>query len=303
MVTMTLLLVILRRMGVAADRCQQLREGLERLGAAQYDPPSTGAVVASILGLLTIPVAVIGDYYLLSSVVAYTCQLSGVTESALPRLLVPIGLVAINVAGSVNRARQSSGEDTWGEYTPRMRKLNPVIATILVLQVAAAVAQYVALNAVHPSPANGLVLLFLGSWAVVGHFAAWSLSGTSILLITKACRNSYRRLVRRRLSNALRSSRRDLFRHFQNFNAAADEYKRTHPGAAVPEIDQVIADEYNSAAGLQTPPPTTPPPSVQPPPTTPNTPTTPPTSVPPAPVPPGEPVNPYQPVDPNDQRF
>ena len=48
MAQLHLLLAILRRLGAAADRCQQLREELDRLGPVTDERPSLGAVLVSV---------------------------------------------------------------------------------------------------------------------------------------------------------------------------------------------------------------------------------------------------------------
>jgi hypothetical protein len=130
----------------------------------------------------------------------------------------------------------------------------------------------------------------LGAMAVVTHMAVYLMAGNGILLLAKASNQSLRATRHRRLSNALRTQRRALFRHYQVWNAALHDYRQANPGAPAPELDPVIASEINIAIGA--PPPTPQAPTTpQPPPAAPTAP------------PPGEPPNPYQQVNPDDQRI
>jgi hypothetical protein len=191
----------------------------------------------------------------------------------------------INVAASISRAQQTVIDGTYSEYEPHTPRLNPIISVVLLVQVAAAVSQYIALQAVHPAPANALILCMLGALAVVTHTAVYLFSGNGILLLAQAGRHSTKASRNRRLSNALRQQRRAMFRHYQAWTAASHEYKQKQPGEPVPELDPVIVAELNAALGTPTSPPPTPP----------QGPTTPPTS--------DGPPNPYQPVNPNDDRI
>jgi hypothetical protein len=185
MPTQAVLFNIQRRLGTAADRCQQSREERDQLGPIDPEGPSVGAIFVSIIGILTIPAAVLADYHLLAAPVAYICQLSGAAETTAARILVPVALTLINVAASINRAQQTVLDGTYSEYEPQTGPRNPIIAIILLLQVAAAVAQYIALQAVNPAPANAVILLLLGAMAVVTHMAVYLMAGNGILLLAK----------------------------------------------------------------------------------------------------------------------
>lgn len=227
------------RLARSAYARQETRAALEELGPPPGRGPGAGPLIASLLGVLTAPCAVLADYFLFAAPVEYIASLASTAPSIGARLLVPVAICTIEVAVSVRRALRRYGAVEEGRGTP----WSLVLLAILSLQVLAAGAQYLALEAATPSPANGVLLGFLGLLAVVTHAATLLLAGESILLLATAGAHARHRRAHARLSRRLRKETRALVARYQAWNERrADGEPRALDPVVIAELHLLLGE-------------------------------------------------------------
>jgi len=239
----------LRALARVAYARQATRAAIDKLGAIPRIPgPGLAAIIASILGVLVAPCAVLADYFLLAAVVEYIASLAS-GSVGFARVLVPVAVVLVEVAVSLRQALE--------QYDPhhdgRGRHWNALIVAILGMQVAAAAAQYVALSEVNPSPANAVLLGFLALLALITHAATLFLSGNGILLLATAC--THHRQARRaeRLGNQLRRQTRQLLEHYRAFQDLSHQHQQERPDEPGLELEAPVVAELEDANRRETP--------------------------------------------------
>jgi hypothetical protein len=243
----------LKAMARSASARQGVRAALDQLGRSMPGP-GVGAVIASIVGVLIAPCAVVVDYFLLASIVDFVVSLAAVGSSLYARYLVPMTLVLVEVGVSLRRS-----QDQHNPYQDaNNRHWMSFVLAVIGIQGAAAVAQYIALQASTPSSANAVVLLFLGLLAIVTHAATLFLTGDGILLLASVIAERHRSKKRAKLNKRLRRLTQVLLQHYQHYKDLSRQYRQQHTDAPEIELDSVTLAELRDAAG--TPPENTPPP-------------------------------------------
>ncbi|HOC43218.1 MAG TPA: hypothetical protein PKJ99_09435 [Thermoanaerobaculales bacterium] len=238
----------LTALGRVAYQRQGTRATLDQVGTPA-EGPSAGAVVTSALGVLMVPCAILADYYLLAAPIEYIASLAAAGSALAARLLVPVVLALVDLGIGMRRALDRY--EPYGEDERRRQRWTPLILAVLAIQVAAAVAQYLALEASNPSPANGVVLGFLGLLAIVTHAATLFLAGESALLLVTAAGQRRRDKRRATLMARLRNQTRELLRHYRAWTDLSGQHRRDHPDDPLAlELDPVVVAELNDAIGF-----------------------------------------------------